>query len=255
MAREQYTSIASVYDKLNADFDYKKYAEFLSSQIKNNQKTDTSLVLDLACGTGRLTRELRALGYDMTGVDYSENMLALAKDVCYEKNISDILWLCQPMQDFELYGTVDACVCTLDSVNYLTKIDDLKKCFSLVHNYLIPDGVFVFDVNTPYKFENIYADNSYILEDDGILCAWQNEYNKKSRICKFYLSIFTENEDGTYSREDEEQKEKCYTKKQLIDILSETGFELISIAGDLDGREATDTDERWYITARNKKEV
>ena len=251
---EQYTGIASVYDALNADFDYREYAKFLSAQIKKYEKASTSLVLDLACGTGKITFEMRELGYDMTGVDLSENMLSLAKERSYNENITDILWLCQSMQDFELYGTVDACVCTLDSINYLTKTEDLKRCLSLLHNYLIPNGVFVFDVNTPYKFKNVYGDNSYVLEDDGVLCAWQNEYNEKSKICKFYLSIFTENDDGTYSREDEVQRERCYEKKQLLKMLSDAGFEILSICGDYSGREATDTDERWYITARNIKE-
>ena len=253
MPKGQYTSLAKVYDALNEDFDYKKYADFLSRQIRKYEKTDTSLVLDLACGTGRITFELRELGYDMTGVDFSENMLCEAREKCYEKNITDILWLCQSMQSFELYGTVDACVCTLDSINYLTDKNDLERCFLLVHNYLIPDGVFVFDINTPFKFENIYADNSYILENDGILCAWQNEYNARSKMCKFYLSIFVENEDGAYERSDEVQKERCYSKKQICSMLEKCGFEILDIIGDLDGKIAEDTDEKGYFTVRHIK--
>ncbi|MBO5213069.1 MAG: class I SAM-dependent methyltransferase [Clostridia bacterium] len=253
MSKRQYTSLAGVYDDLNVDFDYARYAEFLSKMIKKYEKTDTSLVLDLACGTGKITFELRSLGYDMTGIDISENMLCEARERCYRENITDILWLCQSMQEFELYGTVDACVCTLDGINYLTDKKDLEKCFSLVHNYLIPDGVFIFDINTPYKFENIYADNSYVLENEGVLCAWQNEYNARSRICKFYLSIFTENDDGTYERNDEVQREKCYSKRQISDMLKKCGFELLDIKGDLDGKNAEDTDEKWYFVARNIK--
>ena len=251
---KQYGSVAEFYDALNADFDYRAYASYIVGQIKANEKIDSSLLLDLACGTGKMTFLLREYGYDMTGVDISEEMLGVARDICYDKGIDDVLLLCQGMQNFELYGTVDACVCCLDSLNYLTKTDDLEKCLSLVHNYLIPDGVFIFDINTPYRFENVYAQNAYILECDNALLAWQNDYNKKSKLCKFYLSLFEENEDGSYTRSDEIQTEKCYSKKQILSLLEKTGFEVISIHGDFDGTPATDTDEKWFITARNIKD-
>ena len=161
MSKNQYRNIASIYDSLNSGYDYKDLAQFLAKEIQSNEKVKSSLVLDLGCGTGKVTFLLRELGYDMTGVDISEEMLSVARNICAEKDISDILWLCQGMRSFELYGTVDACVCTLDSLNYLTGAGDLKKCFSLVHNYLIPDGVFVFDINTPYRYENIYGQRLY----------------------------------------------------------------------------------------------
>ena len=250
MADKQYSFLAGVYDSLNSDFDYEAYAKYLDREIRANEKIPSSLVLDLACGTGKITFLLRELGYDMTGVDLSEDMLSVARDICCENNISDILWLCQPMQEFELYGTVDACVCCLDSLNYLTSYKDLKRCFSLVHNYLIPDGVFVFDMNTPYKFENIYGDNAYILEDDSSLVAWQNEYNKKTGICKFYLNIFVEGEDGSYQRFDEIQREKCYSPARVKKALCESGFEILKISGDLNGAPLSEDDERCYFTAR-----
>lgn len=253
MADKQYSFLAGVYDSLNSDFDYDAYAKYLDREIRDNEKIRSSLVLDLACGTGKITFALRDMGYDMTGVDLSEDMLSVARDICYESNISDILWLCQPMQEFELYGTVDACVCCLDSLNYLTRYDDLKKCFSLVHNYLIPDGVFVFDINTPYKFENVYGSNAYVLEDECSLVAWQNEYNKKTGICKFYLNIFVQNEDGSYDRFDEIQREKCYSVGRVKKALCDCGFEIIKVCGDLNGTALSDTDERCYITARCKK--
>ena len=251
--KEQYSCVAGVYDRLNESFDYDAYANYIDAQIKKVQKTDTSLVLDLACGTGKMSLLLRDRGYDMTGVDISEDMLSVARDICIDKGIDDILWLCQSMQNFELYGTVDACACCLDSLNYLTSYEDLKRCFSLVHNYLIPDGVFVFDMNTPYRFENVYAKNDYILECDGALVAWQNDYNKKSKLCRFYLSVFEEQEDGSYLRFDEVQRERSYSKKQILNALSEAGLEVVDIHGDWNGKPATDTDEKWYITARNIK--
>ncbi|MBQ9744240.1 MAG: class I SAM-dependent methyltransferase [Clostridia bacterium] len=247
---EQYSFLAGVYDSLNSDFDYEGYADYIDSEIRKYEKIRSSLVLDLACGTGKITFALRDRGYDMTGVDLSEDMLSVARDICYENDITDILWLCQSMQSFELYGTVDACVCCLDSLNYLTSYEDIKKCFSLVHNYLIPDGVFIFDMNTPYKFENTYGNNAYVLEDESSLVAWQNEYNKKTGICKFYLNIFVENQDGTYTRYDEVQREKCYSLQRIKRALSDCGFEIIRICGDTNGKELTDSDERCYFTVR-----
>ncbi len=250
---EQYASLYSVYDELNESYDYDKLADFLSEVIKENEKINTALVLDLACGTGKLTFKLRERGYDMTGVDLSSGMLSVAHEYAVSNEINDVLFLCQNMTDFELYGTVDACVCTLDSVNYLTKLSDVKRCFSLVHNYLIPDGVFVFDVNTPYRFKEVYGNNDFILENESSLCAWQNEYNEKTKICKFYLSIFKERENGSYDRYDEIQKEKCYSKKQIENALLECGFEIITIYGDTNKKDAENTDEKWYFVARCKK--
>ena len=240
---EQYSNLSYVYDQLNADYDYDCLADFLVSCIKENERVNTSLVLDLACGTGKLTFKLRERGYDMTGIDLSEGMLSQAHEYATKNNINDVLFLCQNMSSFELYGTVDACVCTLDSIN----------CLWLVHNYLIPEGVFVFDINTPYRFKEVYGNNDYILENEDSLCAWQNEYDDKTKICSFYLSIFRENEQGLYERFDEVQREKCYSKTQIERALLECGFEIIAVYGDTDKKEATDTDEKWYFVARCKK--
>ena len=254
MANNQYTSLAGVYDKLNYGCDYDELAKYVEGEIRRYESTKTELVLDLACGTGKLTLLLRDLGFDMTGIDLSDDMLSVAREECYKRGISDVLWLCQDMTDFELYGTVDACVCSLDSINYLTKIGDVKKCFSLIYNYLIPDGVFVFDINTPHRFKSVYAKNDFVLEDEGSLCAWQNHYNEKTRICHFYLSVFTENEDGTYTRSDEVQREKCYSRRQIERALTDTGFEILGVYGDLCHTPACDTDEKWYFTVRCKKD-
>ena len=254
MTNQQYSSLAKVYDTLNTGCDYNALAEYLSKEIKNNESTNTELVLDLACGTGKLTLLLRELGYDMTGIDLSEDMLLVAREECYKNGISDVLWLCQDMREFELYGTVDACVCCLDSINYLTKLSDVKKCFSLVYNYLVPDGIFVFDINTPHRFKNVYGSNDFILEEKGSLCAWQNRYDEKSKLCHFYLSIFEENSDGSYTRSDEIQKEKCYSRRQIEKALIDTGFEILGVYGDLSNTPATDTDEKWYFTAKCKKD-
>ena len=253
-----YDAIAHVYDKLNEQIDYKRWADFIEAAFERFLHTRPEIVLDLACGTGTMTRELASRGYDMIGVDGSADMLSEA----YMKGADGILYLKQDMREFELYGTVGATVCCLDSINYLLDEKDVKTTFSLVHNYLDPDGLFLFDVNSPYKFENIYADNAYILEDEmtdantgdkySVYCGWQNYYDKESGICDFYLTLFEEL-DGKYMRSDEQQKERCYTLETLKSILTDCGFEFLGVYADYDFSQPTDTTERFYIAARAKK--
>ena len=252
---EGYDAIASVYDKLNAELDYKGWADFFERCFDRYLEKRPEIILDLACGTGRMTRILADRGYDMIGVDGSDAMLSEA----YMQGGEGILYLLQDMREFELYGTVGATVCCLDSLNYLLDPKDLRKTMSLVHNYLDPDGLFIFDVNTPYKFENIYGNEAYILEDEdengAVYCGWQNEYDRDSRICDFYLSLFSEAENGSYIRSDEHQRERCYSKEELTELLAETGFELLGIYEDFEFTAPEEGSERWYIVARAKKEI
>ena len=253
-----YDSIASVYDNINSEINYSAWADFIENCFNRFLPSKPELVLDLACGTGSMTLELAARGYDMIGADFSEDMLAAAYDKAYDRNVSKILFLKQDMRAFELYGTVGAICCCLDSMNYLTADGDLEKCLGCVHNYLDPDGLFIFDVNTPHKFKNIYGNNHYIFEDNDsygnvAFCGWQNEYDEETNLCNFYLSVFTEDEKGKYTRADEVQTERCYSKNELVYALERSGFELIGFYGDWEFGEPTDSCERWYIVARAKK--
>lgn len=248
-----YSAIAGVYDKLNKDIDYSAWADMIEKCFERFS-SKPEIVLDLACGTGRMTRELASRGYDMIGVDGSADMLGEA----YAEGTEGILYLLQDMREFELYGTVGATVCCLDSLNYLVDDGDMIKTFSLVHNYSDPDALFIFDVNTPYKFENVYADNAYVLEDENddgraIYCGWQNFYDGESRICDFYLSVFEENGDGSYFRSDEQQKERCYSKEEICNALSSSGFELVGIYSDYQLSAPKEDAERWYFVAKAKK--
>ena len=261
---EGYRAVARVYDRLNAEIDYRAWADFVEACFDRFLPSRPELVLDLACGTGSMTLELAARGYDMIGVDGSADMLseAYARALGRER----LLFLQQDMRSFELYGTVGAVTCCLDSVNYLLRREDLDACLATVHNYLDPDGIFLFDVNTPYKFAHIYADNAYVLEDElvwdegtdeeeraAIFCGWQNRFDPETGICDFDLSIFEELPDGHYRRADEHQQERCYGRDELLDALTANGFELLGVWSDYRFSAPTDTTERWYIAARAKK--
>lgn len=253
LKEKQYSVLAPVYDALNADIDYSAWADFIETCFDKYLPRKPALVLDLACGTGMMTYELATRGYDMIGSDISEEMLAVAAMRCAGKKV---LLLRQDMRSLELYGTVGAIVSCLDSVNYLTSSEGLAECFCSVNNYLDPGGLFIFDVNTPYKFKNIYADNSYILEteDESVYCGWQNYFNPRTGICDFYISIFKKEGDGRYTRHDEHQREKMFGKKKLTGELEKAGFELVDIVADYGFSSPESDSERWYIITRKLKQ-
>lgn len=247
-----YDLLAPFYDQINKEIDYLGWADFIEKIFERECTSRPELVLDLACGTGKMTLELAKRGYDMTGIDYSPEMLDVARDEA-EKSGEDILWLCQDMRSFELYGTVDAAVCCLDSLNHLTAKKDLESCLALVHNYLVPDGVFIFDINGKRKFEEVYADRCYVMEEDGAVCVWQNFYNEKTKLCDFYITLFEEGKNGTYTRYDERQRERMYTIRSIKSSLEKTGMEFIGAYSDFAFGNADDNAERIYIIARCKK--
>ena len=251
-----YDLLAPFYDNFNSDINYSFWADFIEKMIEKHYRCGKpELILDLGCGTGSMTLELAKRGYDMTGVDYSVEMLDVAGNRAQSLGFGDkILWLCQDMREFELYGTVDVAVCCLDGINHLTSAKDLDKTLALVHNYLIPDGLFIFDVNGKYKFENVYGNESYVMESDDAMCVWQNYYDEKSKICDFYITLFKESEDGRYERYDELQREKMYTLRSIKSALLKNSMEFIGAYSDFDFNEGTDSDERIYIVARCKKE-
>ncbi len=248
-----YDLLAPFYDKINEDIDYSLWASFIEKAVEQYGTRAPELWLDLGCGTGKMTLELARRGRDMTGIDYSPEMLNIARETALNEGLTDILWLCQDIRDFELYGTVDVCISCLDTINHLVTPKDLDKCFYLVHNYLAPDGLFIFDINGKYKFESIYADNSYVMEEDGAMCIWQNYYNEKTNKCNFYISLFEEREDGLFERYDEEQTERMYTIRSMKKHLEDNGFEYIGAFSDYNFTDATDSDERIYIVAKCKK--
>ena len=247
-----YDLLAPFYDAINAEIDYEKWADFVEEILNKECKIRPELVLDLGCGTGKMTLELARRGYDMTGIDYSPEMLDIARSIADEEG-HDILWLCQDMREFELYGTVDAVVCCLDCINHLEDENDLDKCFKLVHNYLIPDGIFIFDINAKFKFENVYADNTFSMEEDGGVCIWENYYDSDSKLCDFYITLFKECSDGRYERYDEEQSERMYTLEDIKAALERCNLEFISAYGDLDFTEGNDDCERIYIVEKCRK--
>ncbi len=244
-----YDKIARLYDAVNSEVDYAGYAAAVDTVLVGAGTEKGALVLELGCGTGRLTRELSALGYDMIGIDNSEEMLAVAR----ESESEGILYLLQDMREFELYGTVAAAVCSLDGINHLTGAGELAGCFSLVHNYLDPDGVFYFDMNTPYKFRTVYGDRDYVIEEEGSVLVWRNSYNEKTKLCDFCMTEFSEEADGSYAREDTWWRERCYTLSHVKRTLEACGFYDVTVTADGKSEPIGAETERWFITAKARK--
>lgn len=225
-----YADFAYIYDKLMYDIDYSRWADYIEEIFKRNNKKP-SLVLDLGCGTGNFCIEMAKRGYEMIGVDISADMLSCAKTKSEEQGV-DILYLNQDMTNFELYGTVDTIVCLMDSLNYILYKKDIKRMLKLVKNYLNPDGLFIFDVNTPYKFENVFAENVFYDVSDDATYIWQNHYDKKSKICEFELTFFIKDCEG-YKKYDEVHQERSYDKAELSGLINMSGLKLLNVYDEL----------------------
>ena len=222
-----YDFFAEYYDELMSDVDYAARARYIDSIIKE-RKPDAHLLVDLACGTGSMTVEFAALGYDVIGTDQSENMLSKAR----EKSDDSILYLCQSMQELDMYGTIDAFVCTFDSLNHIEDREQLLLALSRVSLFLEPDGVFVFDMNTLYKHRTILADNVFVYETEDVFCVWQNEYTERGKV-EIAVVSFARKPDGSYIRECENFCEKAYSLEATEQILKEAGLKILAMYDDM----------------------
>ena len=244
-----YSDFAAVYDRLMSDVDYKKRTEYLLKLFEKYGKKPT-LLLDLACGTGGFSNQMAKCDIEVIGVDMSEEMLGIARENSAELE-TDVLFLCQRAEELDLYGTVDGAICCMDSLNHITDIKKLKRAISNVSLFLEEDCLFIFDVNTVYKHENVLAENTFVIDEDGIYCVWQNEYKPEKLTTHIYLDFFAEQEDGSYLRFGEDFCERAYTRAELTEILESCGFEIVEIFGDMTEKSpAPDCEREIYIVKK-----
>lgn len=242
---EQYTTLAYLYDHLMNHIDYKNITEYIIKIFKKNNISPET-ILDLACGTGTITTELYRRGYKMIGTDISCDMLEVASS----KSNNQILYLCQDMRDLELNSKVDSVICMFDSLNYITSYRDLKKIFKKVYTYLDDKGLFIFDMNTEYKLSEILGKNTYTYSEDNITYIWENEFNRKSRVCDFYLSFFVREHD-LYRKYEEQHSEKGYSIEEIEYALNNAGFRLKRKYKDYTFTKGTESCSRiTYIAAK-----
>ena len=251
---EAYTGFAQVYDIFMDNVPYEEWAEYLTSLLRE-YGVDSGLVLDLGCGTGSMTEILAADGYDMIGVDNSEDMLEIAQEKKLRSG-HDILYLLQDMREFELYGTVRAVVSVCDSVNYITESEELTEVFRLVNNYLDPGGIFIFDFNTEYKYREILGEQT-IAEDRGE-CSfiWDNCYYEEERINEYDLTLFIRDNAAShagselYRKYRETHFQRGYTLGEIRELIGQSGLEFVTVYDAFTKDEPGERSERIYVIAR-----
>ena len=242
-----YSAMAQHYDAFTDDVPYAAWAEYVQA-IFRKFNVAPKLVLDLACGTGNLTVELAKAGYEMIGVDMSAEMLSEAMQKSSDLEVCP-LFLKQRMETLDLYGTVDAVVCGLDSINYLTTPNALDAAFSRVSLFLEDNGLFVFDVNTEKKFQTIDM-QAYVRESDTCFCVWQADYTAKTRLMEYYLDFFVQSEDGRYDRYSEHHTERMYPTQELKDALERHEMCLEAVFGELSFDAPSAESDRIFLVAR-----
>lgn len=244
-----YVPLAQRYDVLTRDVPYDRFADFYE-RLWEKYGIRPTVVLDLACGTGTLTAILAKRGYEMIAVDGSEEMLSEAQDKIYDPDIAVTpMLLCQDMTELDLYGTVNACVCSLDGINYLPP-EELKNVFHRLRLFIEPGGVLIFDINTPEKLR-AQDGEAFIDETDDVFCVWRAELEGES--LHYGIDLFLR--DGKkWTRSREEHTEYLHTTDRLVRELEKEGFTEIRLFGELREEEPAPGEQRIFIAARRNNE-
>ena len=242
---ESYTSFAKVYDLFMDNVPYDTWCEYLTTLFREN-RIENGLILDLGCGTGKLTRLMEQKGYDMIGVDNSFEML----DIAREQESENILYLMQDMREFELYGTVRAIYSACDSVNYILEEEELLEVFKLANNYLDPGGLFVFDINSSFKYHQLLAENTFAETRDEGSFIWENYFDEEEGINEYDLTLYIEEEDGRFARFQEVHYQRCYELEQIKALLEEAGLEFVGAYDAYTKNPVEEESEKITIIAR-----
>ena len=242
-----YEALARVYDALTEDVGYERRADYLEKLFKRSQ-IPVHTVLDLACGTGEMTAILTERGYELIAVDASPDMLSQAREKAAELTGEPPVFLNQSMPALDLYGTVDAAVCCLDSLNYLTSPKDVQKTFQRLHLFISPGGLLVFDINSIEKLAALDG-QVFLDETEDVYCVWRTEYEKRSRLCSYWMDIFTRCPDGGWDRSGEEHRQRGYSVDELKAWLMDAGFTRVRTFGDCRMAAPKEKEQRIYFSA------
>lgn len=258
---EAYTGFAQVYDLFMDNVPYEQWSEYLISMLREYGVPE-GLVLDLGCGTGKMTRLLARAGYDMIGVDNAQEMLEIAVDQESSRGAEqipkgvgkrkDILYLCQDMREFELYGTVAAVVSVCDSMNYLLEEEELLTVFRLVNNYLDPGGIFIFDMNTLYKYRELLGETTICENRREGSFIWENYFDEEEQINEYDLTLYVREEDGRYSRFEETHCQRGYELEVIRRLLEEAGMEFVAMYDSFTRNMVRKDSERVCFVARER---
>lgn len=243
-----YENFAGVYDELMDNVPYRVWADFLEKILKDDH-IQNGLMLDLGCGTGKMTALMAKKGYDMIGVDSSMDMLQIARERTQDFPES-FLYLLQDMRAFELYGTVQSVISVCDSVNYITKPEDLEQVFRLVNNYLDPGGIFIFDFNTEYKYQKVIGDRVIAEDREDVSFIWYNEYDVREHLNYIDLSIFVQEKDNLFRKFQEQHVQRGYTVEQMKTLVEKAGLVFLEAFDDYTEKMPHEKSERVVFVVR-----
>lgn len=243
MRMASYNVFAQFYDGLTSNVEYEKIANYVSGFFNEHLPSGKN-VLDLACGTGTLSKLLCKKGYNVTGVDLSDDMLCVASS----KNIENATFIKADISSFQLPYKVDYCVSSLDSINHLKNIDEVNKCFDCVWDALNIGGIFVFDVNTVYKHKNVLGDNTFVFDEEDFFLSWDNEFIGDNSV-RILLDFFVFN-GNNYDRFSEEFCEKAYDVQEIKHALIKNNFEILGIYDELSLNNVRNDSERIYFVCK-----
>ena len=251
---EAYTSFAQVYDLFMDNVPYEMWSTYLEEILAEDGICD-GILLDLGCGTGKLTRIMAEKGFDMIGIDNSMEMLDMAREQEYDREEpSGILYLLQDMREFALYGTVRAVYSACDCLNYIMEEDELLTVFKLVNNYLDPKGLFIFDMNTSYKYEQLLAENTIAENRKEGSFIWENYYDKEEQVNEYDLTLFIkESEDDKeerFLRFTETHFQRCYSLECVKQLLQEAGMEFVAVYDAYTKNPLREDSEKMTVIAR-----
>ena len=247
-----YSVFARYYDQLTANIDYKGRAAYFGELIRKFNKTDNNILLDLACGTGSISEEMARQGFDVIGVDLSDEMLGMAIEKKFDSGLN-IQYLRQDMRNIDMFGTIGVTLCAVDSINLLSPAGDVRQVFEKVALFAEPQGLFIFDVNTLYKHRNILANNTFTYETDSVYCVWENSLDPKTDEVKMDLVFFEKEENGLWSRSSDSFSEKAYSEELIEQLLDESSLELVAKYGGDSFEPPKEDSQRIVYVARSRK--
>ena len=223
---EAYSEFANVYDLFMEDTPYEVWYDFIKKCLEE-QKTKVESVCELGCGTGQMAMLFAKEGKEVIGIDYSPEMLMVAQDHAYDENLS-ILYSMQDMSEFELEGQVDLIISCCDSINYLVEEEDVQQTFHQVKKFLKDEGLFIFDMNTAYKYQEVLGDQIFADQTEDAAYIWENFYDEETKINEYEVSFFIKGQDGKYERSVENHYQKAYSIEAVKRMLSAAGLQMIA---------------------------
>lgn len=244
---KQYVDFAYVYDRLMEDVDYGQWATYIENIFQREGISPNSL-LELACGTGNITIPMAKRGYQVMGVDISEDMLMVAKEKALSQG-TNILFVQQDMCQLELNSTYDGVLCCCDGINYIVETEALITLFKGVYRYLSPGGIFVFDISTSYKLKQILGNNTFGENLNDLCYLWENDFDEQTQNIDMNLTFFIQ--EGRHFRKFEElHRQRAYEVEDLKEILQGTGFNRIQCFDGFSWQEPAEESERVFFVCR-----